>query len=180
MNIPFDELFIRHKEECYYKPESNHKYKKVIRTILSMAKKARLVDDNYASADYIDYPSRKRNSFPAMGDDDIKVFYDCLMKEQNIRIKTSLMVFIMTGFRRGEVAGLEWSDIDFDNNKISVNKSVLYTEGFGVYEKDPKTIKSTRTISVSEILINQLKEYKIWQERDDKFRSCCSIRLLSI
>ena len=165
LKIPFDELFIKHKEEKAYKPETSHKYKKIIRTILSMAKKARLVDDNYASADYIDYPSRKRNSFPAMTDDEIKQFYDCLLKEDDIKIKTSMMLFITTGFRRGEVAGLEWSDVDFENNRISVNKSVLYTEGFGVYEKDPKTIKSTRTISVPDMLINQLKEYKEWQDK---------------
>lgn len=72
------------------------------------------------------------------------------------------MMFITTGFRRGKVADLEWSDVDFENNRISVNKSVLYTEGFGVYEKDPKTIKSTRTISVPDM---QIKEYKEWQDK---------------
>ena len=100
-----------------------------------------------------------------MTDDEIKQFYDCLLKEDDIKIKTSMMLFITTGFRRGEVAGLEWGDVDFENNRISVNKSVLYTEGFGVDEKDPKTIKSTRTISVPDMLINQLKEYKEWQDK---------------
>ena len=164
LKIPFDELFIVHKEVCPYKPETNHKYKKIIRTILSMAKKARLVDDNYASADYINYPSRKRNSFPAMNDEEIKEFTDALSKEPDIKIKTCIMLFIMTGFRRGEVCGLEWGDIDFIHNKITVNKSVLYTEGYGVYEKDPKTIKSTRVISVPQELIDQLKLYKEWQD----------------
>lgn len=164
LGIPFNELFIKHEEVCDYKPETAHKYKKVIRTILSMAKKARLVDDNYASADYISYPTRKRNSFPAMEEDEIKEFNEALMKETDITIKTAIMLFIMTGFRRGEVAGLEWKDVDFINNKITINKSVLYTEGFGVYEKDPKTIKSTRTISVPKELIEQLKEYKKYQD----------------
>ncbi len=164
LGIPFNELFIKHEELCDYKPETFHKYKKIIRTILSLAKKARLVDDNYASADYINYPTRKRNSFPAMQDDEIRDFNEALMKEKDITTKTAIMTFIMTGFRRGEVAGLEWKDVDFINNKITVNKSVLYTQGFGVYEKDPKTIKSTRTISVPKELIDQLKEYKKYQD----------------
>ena len=164
LGIPFNELFIKHEEICDYKPETFHRYKKIIRTILSLAKKARLVDDNYASADYINYPTRKRNSFPAMQDEEIKEFNEALMKEKDITTKTAIMVFLMTGFRRGEVAGLEWKDIDFINNKITVNKSVLYTQGFGVYEKDPKTIKSTRTISVPKELIDQLKEYKKYQD----------------
>jgi integrase len=164
LNIPFNELFIKHEEVCDYKPETFHKYKKIIRTILSLAKKARLVDDNYASADYINYPTRKRNTFPAMQDDEIKAFNEALIKEKDITTKTAIMVFLMTGFRRGEVAGLEWKDVDFINNKITVNKSVLYTQGFGVYEKDPKTIKSTRTISVPQELLDQLKEYKKYQD----------------
>lgn len=43
-----------------------------------MAKKARLVEDNYASSDYNDYPSRKRNSFPAMKDEEIVLFKHCI------------------------------------------------------------------------------------------------------
>lgn len=63
LNILFNELFIKHEEVCDYKPETSHKYKKIIGTILSMSKKARLVDDNYATADYIHYPSRKKIAF---------------------------------------------------------------------------------------------------------------------
>ncbi len=59
-----------------------------------MAKKARLVDDNYASVDYIDYPSRKRNSFPAMTDDEIKHFYDCLLKEDDMNGVMSILRII--------------------------------------------------------------------------------------
>lgn len=29
-------------------------------------------------------------------------------------------------FRKEEVAGLEWDNIDFENNTISVNKAVIY------------------------------------------------------
>ena len=41
-----------------------------------------------------------------MQDDEIKAFNDALINVENIAIKPAIMVFIMTGFRRGEVAGL--------------------------------------------------------------------------
>lgn len=35
-----------------------------------------------------------------------------------------MTILILEGLRRGEVVGVQWSDIDFDKNTISVNRSV--------------------------------------------------------
>lgn len=79
-------------------------------------------------------------------------------------MKTSLLLFLLTGFRRGEVAALKWEDIDFKANKITIKRNALEIRKQGVIIKDPKTKKSARTITMPTLLVHQLKEYKVWQE----------------
>ena len=68
------------------------------------------------------------------------------------RAKPSAMLMMLSGLRRGEATALQWNDIDFVNNKISVTKSYNFkTKDF----KTPKNGKS-RIVSVPQILIDYL------------------------
>lgn len=75
-----------------------------------------------------------------------------------------LATLILTGFRKGEVAGLEWKDIDFDNQSISVKRSITEIKGCGAIEGPTKTGSSSRTIKISDEFKLLLLEYKKWQE----------------
>lgn len=66
------------------------------------------------------------------------------------------------GIRRGELAGLEWKDIDFENKTMTIARSVQDIVGFGIITKEPKTENSKRTISMPDKLIDYLKEYEAW------------------
>ena len=69
------------------------------------------------------------------------------------RAKPSAMLMMMSGLRRGEATALQWNDIDFDNNKISVTKSFNFkTKEF----KAPKNGKA-RVVAVPKKLIDYLK-----------------------
>lgn len=99
-----------------------------------------------------------------MSDEDAKRFYKFLLDYPDIRYKTAMLLFLLTGFRRGEVAGLEWKDVDFEKREITVCRSVTTVNGYGMIEKEPKTETSKRTLAVPEVLIETLKEYKKWQD----------------
>lgn len=99
-----------------------------------------------------------------MDETQARTFYDVLLSYPDIRIKTSLLLFLLTGFRRGEVAGLKWDDVDFRTNKITIKRNALEIRHQGVILKEPKTKKSARTITMPTLLIQQLKEYKEWQD----------------
>ena len=69
------------------------------------------------------------------------------------RAKPSAMLMMLSGLRRGEATALQWNDIDFINNKISVTKSYNFkTNDF----KAPKNGKA-RVVSVPQVLIDYLK-----------------------
>lgn len=99
-----------------------------------------------------------------MDEDQAKKFFNTLNECEDIRIKTSLLLFLLTGFRRSEVAALKWSDIDLEKHKITINRSAVEDAEGNIVFKNPKTVKSQRTITVSNILINQLELYKEWQK----------------
>ena len=57
--------------------------------------------------------------------------------------------------------GLEWKDIDFSNNIISVVRTSQYLAGQGIITKEPKTETSKRTLTI-------LETYKVYQAEDIK------------
>ena len=87
---------------------------------------------------------------------------DSLPEEDN---QNCLMIKILlyTGFRRGELCGLKYEDIDFQNNTISVKRNLLYLPEKGIFENTPKTESSIRTISVSGNIIQLLHKHRVLQ-----------------
>jgi len=141
---------------------SNRKIMATVRAILSFAKKRRLVVDNYASADYIDYPKRTQKEIQCMDEEQVRRTYQAILDCEDIRYGTALLTLLLTGCRRGELIALKWENIDFENQRITINKSVTRTKNHGVYEKDPKTERSKRAIDIPHLLNERLKEYKLW------------------
>lgn len=88
-----------------------------------------------------------------MSDEDAKRFYKFLLDYPDIRYKTAMLLFLLMGFRRGEVAGLEWKDVDFEKREITVCRSVTTINGYCVIEKEPKT-----EASLSEYLYGVVKQ----------------------
>ena len=53
---------------------------------------------------------------------------------------------LLTGLRRGELAGLLWSDVDFENKRLTVRRNRL---GPGLKTSEPKSAGSNRSIPLS-------------------------------
>jgi len=73
------------------------------------------------------------------------------------------MLVIYTGMRRGELCGLNWSDIDFERNLVHITKAILYTPEQGIFEDTPKSRQSSRAINIPQEMITLLKQWKIEQ-----------------
>jgi integrase len=157
-------LFDVKRESLPYAHETIHKVKRTVRAILAIAKKQRLIQDNWASADYIEFPKKPKVEIEFLDDIDAKKLYTILQNSDNIKHKTSLMTLLLTGLRRGELCGLEWDDINFEQGTLTVERSVTTVKGYGLVEKEPKTESSKRTMSLPVNLLKQLKEYKKWQK----------------
>lgn len=86
-----------------------------------------------------------------------------LVNNEPIKYKTMITLAIYGGMRMGELAALEWQDIDFDNRILRINKSLQYLKDKGTFVKSTKNETSNRIISLPNSVISLLREYKVWQ-----------------
>lgn len=63
-----------------------------------------------------------------------------------------------TGIRCGELLALTYADIDFENNKININKT-YYRKNKKDIITTPKTEKSNRIVEMPHFLTNELQQY---------------------
>lgn len=68
-------------------------------------------------------------------------------------------VLAWTGLRRGEVCGLQWSDIDFEGKRLTVTRSIVLVS----YEPHVTTPKSgeSRTVDLDTATINLLRAHRV-------------------
>ena len=99
-------------------------------------------------------------------EDQTKILVDNLqkLKGNQIKYRTAILLDIFTGARLGELVGLEWSDIDFKNGIININKSSQYLSEKGVFTKAPKTESSIRDVAIPDFIVSLLEEYKLWYD----------------
>jgi len=93
-----------------------------------------------------------------------------LLNDEPLKYRTFFNLMIYSGFRRGEMLGLEWKDVDFENNIISVRRTSNYTAQKGVYTDTTKTRKSQRTLKFPQEIMDMLREYKA--EQDEQALKC--------
>ena len=67
---------------------------------------------------------------------------------------------ILTGMRLGELMGLRWSDVDFQNHIVSVNRQAQAIKGKGILYSEPKTRSGIRKIRIQQNTIDALFQQK--------------------
>lgn len=86
-----------------------------------------------------------------------------LIESEDMRYKTAVKLLLYTGFRRGELMGLEWKDIDWNNHVITVRRSSMYLPERGIFEDETKNTTSCRSIKVPAVAFDMLREYQVYQ-----------------
>lgn len=81
-----------------------------------------------------------------------------------------VLLAISLGLRRGEVLGLKWSDIDFENHTLEIQRTGTYFKG-EFYLSSPKTKTSNRTLLVNDMCYSALLEEMNRQKEQSKTRT---------
>lgn len=162
LQIPYGEYFEDIKVEKPYAKESIKKHRVVLSSLLASAKKLGLIEDNYASPEYLEPIRGFKVEVPILNEQEAKILQKELEKESDPRRQISLMIVLLMGLRRAELAGLEWKDIDFENKTMTIARSSFRDKGGKTYTKSTKTETSVRCISMPDKLITYLLKYREW------------------
>ena len=160
--IPFNEVFIKEIKEEPYAEYTKFGKKKILKTIFEFGIKVlHVINDNPAKDGLIrnSMPTKRRES---LSEEQAIKFYEAT-KDFDIMIQTAMHLSLLTGMRPAEIGGLEWRDIDFSYKTITIERNAVSWAKLGTVVKGTKTNKS-RTISIPDILLEQLLKYRKWQE----------------
>ena len=133
-------------------------YHRLVHTILAQAEREMLVPYNAAAKATPPKSLQKEvNYFQA---EDIVRIREALNQEP-IKWTVATHLLLITGCRRGEVMGLKWSRIDFDNSQIRIDTTLLYSSKRGIYEDTTKT-GTVRFIKLPAETMALLQQYRRW------------------
>lgn len=149
-------------------PKSIKHHYNILRMIFNYAEKQDFIEKNPMRK--VDAPRVERKSVDALSQEQVIDFLAAL-DTRELDFKCIMYVLITTGLRRGEACGLQWGDIDFENETISVIRNVTYTPQSGIVVSVPKTRTSIRTIPVMKSTLQLLREQKAQQQKSHPYTS---------
>lgn len=127
----------------------------VLRMALSHAVRQGYIARNPAAQ--VECPRAKAKEQLAWRAEEAAVF---LTHARGHRLYVAWLLFLTRGFRRGEVAGLRWEDVDLDASRLSIRSTrVVLSKGSAILS-DPKTDRGRRTVPLDETLVDALKAHR--------------------
>lgn len=133
----------------------------VLKSLFKMAYLSDIIQKN--PMDKVERPKQRKDEVrgieaEAYTIDEVKHILSCLEKEP-LKWQALIRLLVDTGIRRGECCGLQWKDVDFKGNTITVAGNLCYTPQKGVYLDTPKNGK-TRIIDVDADVIALLQQLR--------------------
>ncbi|AUS03438.1 tyrosine-type recombinase/integrase [Paenibacillus larvae] len=130
---------------------------RVLKNILTRATEWQLIKSNPTVG--VKKPKVEQTQLDFYDEKEAREVIKALYQEPR-RWRLLILGAMLGGCRRGELVGLEWSDVDFENKTISIRKSISLTVDSRAIEKEPKSKSSIRTIDMPQWYMVELKEYE--------------------
>jgi len=95
----------------------------------------------------------KKKKMEILNPEKIKIFLDAVTDQ---KFKMLFRLAIFSGARQGELLGLKWSDVDWINSQIHIQRTYNHRAWY-----DTKTEESDRRIDLGPVTLTELKRWKI-------------------
>ncbi|MEF3115427.1 site-specific integrase [Streptomyces chrestomyceticus] len=126
---------------------------RVLRTALMAACREELITRNVATL--VEPPSPESRDLTPWSLEETLAFLAASRRDQ---LYAAFVLAIALGFRRGEIVGLRWTDVDLDKREIRVRKQRQRVRG-EVYDDDPKGRRRRQTLPLPVMCVAPLR----WQ-----------------
>lgn len=150
-------------KESTYSATYVNQFRKVLVVLFNFADMHGIIEKNPMK--FISAVKKERHEVDFLSEDESKQFLNCLNSDAPLYWKTAMNLLIRTGLRRGELAGLRWSDIDEKKCILTVSRDVINNSetNYKNVVKETKSISSDRIIPLDPIMMAILKEWRAEQ-----------------
>ena len=128
-----------------------------ISSVFNYAKKMDMIKDNPCSRVTVPKGEKKEKEIYTI--EEVEQLFS-LLETAPVKYRAFFMLAIYSGFRSGEMLGLEWKDIDWEHNVISIHRTANNSKPYGNYTDTTKTKRSERSSKLSPVVMNMLKQLK--------------------
>ena len=127
----------------------------VLQAILKVAVKEQIISESPAKSERLTLPKAAQAKVEIFTKDEVAKMLECLENEP-LQYQVLLQLALFTGARRGELVALKFSDIDFDANKVTIERAAYKLTGQKLQFKPPKD-NEPRTVAVSPACIELIR-----------------------
>lgn len=138
--------------------------KAILVDILNRAMETDLINKNIALSVNTRIEGKEQLEKRVLTTEEIQILYQSTKDSQ---LYPFFVLALNTGMRMGEILGLTWDCVDFENGMIYVEKTLCYlpNNGNAIYEfHPPKSKAGKRNIPMSKLVKNVLLEQQEWHD----------------
>ena len=133
----------------------------VLHRALNLALRWGMLGRNPAQA--VNRPKFKRKEMKTLNEDQVRTL---LSASKGTRNEALFWLAVTTGMRQGEILGLKWSDLEWANKRLHVQRQLQRLKNEGLVFSEPKTSAGKRVIVLSQSVIEKLREHLALQQQE--------------
>ncbi|QTO97810.1 tyrosine-type recombinase/integrase [Helicobacter pylori] len=160
--ITKEKIAIYHQDTLkHYKKNTIHNLNANLKSFLAFCEEERFLE----KSPYFSVTLKNAQEAKAIEPFNLEEVQTLIKNAQSLRLKAFLTVAFFTGLRTGEQLALTWEDIDFNEKKIVINKSLNELGSITT----PKNKPSVREVDLLEPVGKILKELQASEPENKKF-----------
>ncbi len=132
--------------------------------VLKYAFKVGLIDSNPFDRVIVPKKPAKKKKENFYTKDELETFLNGA-RDAGMMKYTLFRLLAFSGMRIGELIALEWSDVDFARQSVSINKTLTLDKYGQATVGSPKTTNSNRTVLLDDVTMTILRQWRAEQAR---------------
>lgn len=164
MGLPLSKVFQEVPSEHFLDANTVLHYHRVISSILQTAVTWGYIKENPAYT--VATPRKSKKPIKYLQPEEVFALIDAMDRDRvPAKYRLALLALVLTGMRREELLATRWKDIDFVHGTFEVVQAVGYIRKKGLQFYSTKTTGSYRVISLPDCMIDELKAYRAYKDR---------------
>lgn len=144
-------------------PKTIRNYHGFVSSVLNYAVRMGMLQHNPANNVTLPHAEQKEKECYTL--EEAQAFLESL-ENAPTKYRAFFVLAIYGGFRRGELLGLEWPDLDFDNRVVRIRRTSQYLKERGVFTDTTKTVQSQRALKLPAAVFDVLRQHRVEQVQE--------------